>query len=101
MGTEKGAYRRTWADVRDGHVVKRPASMAAHHVEMAGENMAACKKATRLATVALVASAECANVSEQAVVVKAVGANTGVLVGACMSIVQRRVFASRRPWRTT
>ena len=38
---ELGGWRRTWADVSSGHVVMRPASMASHHVLIAGENMAA------------------------------------------------------------
>ena len=37
--------------MRAGHVVKWPASMAAHQVDKAGEKREAWKKATRLASV--------------------------------------------------
>jgi len=33
MGIDCGGYRRTWADVSSGQLVKCPASMAAHQVE--------------------------------------------------------------------
>jgi hypothetical protein len=37
MAMDCGGYLRTVGDARPGHVVKCPASMAAHHVERAGE----------------------------------------------------------------
>jgi len=41
MAIDCGGYRRAWADVSSGQLVKWPASMAAHQVESAGENMEA------------------------------------------------------------
>jgi hypothetical protein len=38
MAIDCGGYRRTWADVGSGHLVKWPASMAAHQVGIADEN---------------------------------------------------------------
>jgi hypothetical protein len=38
---------RTWSEVRSRKVVNRPALMAAHHVERAGENMSAWTKTIR------------------------------------------------------
>lgn len=37
MADDRGGWRRTMAEVRSGQVVKRPASMAWHQVERAGE----------------------------------------------------------------
>jgi hypothetical protein len=53
MGLEVGACRRTCAEVSSSHVVKYPASVAAHHVEIGGLKQAACKNATLAATVDL------------------------------------------------
>jgi len=39
MAIDCGGYCRTWADVSSGQLVKWPASIAAHQVEIAGENM--------------------------------------------------------------
>jgi hypothetical protein len=39
MAIDCGGYCQTWADVSSGQLVKWPASMAAHQVEIAGENM--------------------------------------------------------------
>lgn len=41
MASESGRWRRTCAEVRPGKLERKPLSIAAHHVEMAGENMAA------------------------------------------------------------
>lgn len=41
MAEDGGGYWRTCAEVTDGKVVRRPASMAAHKVERVGEHMVA------------------------------------------------------------
>ena len=51
MAAECGGCFLTWAEVRSGHVVKRPSSMARHQVDRLGENMEACMKAIRSAMV--------------------------------------------------
>ena len=40
-GRDCGGYLHMWVDVISVHVVRWPASIAAHHVERLGENMAA------------------------------------------------------------
>jgi hypothetical protein len=37
-----GGYLQTAADVRPGHVAKCPVSIAAHHVERAGDKRLSC-----------------------------------------------------------
>jgi hypothetical protein len=41
MAEDCGGWRRTCSEVMSGKVVSLPESMAAHHVERAGENRAA------------------------------------------------------------
>jgi hypothetical protein len=51
MAEDGGRWRHTWSEVRCSRLVMRPASMAAYHLERAGENNAVWTNAIQLVMV--------------------------------------------------